>query len=473
MHWLPLVAMVIASALPFPYSPVTRIVAATTETSGSHEDDGGQLLLPPPPLPAPAHNFSDGNASRDPCNANCVPGPAAGAGDHQTTRSAGEPLLRTGQDSEDSERSNSDSDRDPPGVSAQGEKNGRTSNFSCHDDRVSAENAVTEDHSRGGAAVEDSTLKENLRDSRDGGIAGKDDSPSPLPAPDPANVSPATSQQRGLGPFSQWEGTRVATETGEGSPVSEGEGRSPRGGTPDAGPGRPRGVAEEDLEAGMMGVDGIQGVDELFLDAHPRVLFSPSASPPQHPPLLLMLESGALPEGEGGPGWAAPHAGNRRIKRSDVFGPDKRRGERSVCESESVWVTDKKTAIDNHGRTVTILPEIQTPTGALKQYFYETRCRRGEQQQQQLRGSPPRGSSRGGGGGATPAGAGLGLGVAGSGCLGVDKKQWKSECKPKHSFVRALAKDANNRMGWRWIRIDSSCVCVLLSRVSRQSVGKV
>ena len=42
MHWLPLVAMVIASALPFPYSPVTRIVAATTETSsGSHDDGSG------------------------------------------------------------------------------------------------------------------------------------------------------------------------------------------------------------------------------------------------------------------------------------------------------------------------------------------------------------------------------------------------------------------------------------------------
>ena len=30
MHWLPLVAMVIASALPFPHIPVARNVAATT-----------------------------------------------------------------------------------------------------------------------------------------------------------------------------------------------------------------------------------------------------------------------------------------------------------------------------------------------------------------------------------------------------------------------------------------------------------
>uniref|UniRef100_A0A4W6CGZ1 Neurotrophin-4 n=1 Tax=Lates calcarifer TaxID=8187 RepID=A0A4W6CGZ1_LATCA len=134
----------------------------------------------------------------------------------------------------------------------------------------------------------------------------------------------------------------------------------------------------------------------MFLDAHPRVLFSPSLSPPEHP----------------------------------------RRGEKSVCESESVWVTDKKTAIDSHGRQVTILQEIQTQTGPLKQYFYETRC-------------------------------------PGAGCLGVDKKQWLSECKAKQSYVRALTKDANNRTGWRWIRIDSSCVCVLLSRTNQALAREV
>uniref|UniRef100_A0A672Z0L4 Nerve growth factor-related domain-containing protein n=1 Tax=Sphaeramia orbicularis TaxID=375764 RepID=A0A672Z0L4_9TELE len=109
----------------------------------------------------------------------------------------------------------------------------------------------------------------------------------------------------------------------------------------------------------------------MFLDAHPRVLFSPSPSPPEHPPILL-------------------------------------RGEKSVCESESVW----------------------TQTGPLKQYFYETASRPNLEAERR----------------------------------GVDKKQWVSECKAKQSFVRALTKDANNRTGWRWIRIDSSCVCVLLSR---------
>uniref|UniRef100_A0A3Q0S2R5 Neurotrophin-4 n=1 Tax=Amphilophus citrinellus TaxID=61819 RepID=A0A3Q0S2R5_AMPCI len=115
--------------------------------------------------------------------------------------------------------------------------------------------------------------------------------------------------------------------------------------------------------------------------------------------------------------------------------------ERSVCESESSWV-DKIHATDFRGQNVTVLQEIQTQTGPLKQYFYETRCRSAER-----------------------------TGVAGGGCLGVDKKQWHSECKAKQSYVRALTKDSNNKIGWRWIRIDSSCVCVLLSR-AKQATGR-
>lgn len=221
--------------------------------------------------------------------------------------------------------------------------------------------------------------------------------------------------------------------------------------------------------------------DEMFLDAHPRVLFSPSPSPPGHPPLLLMLETSLLEDGgDGGdrddqedtdghieghgdraidrsstPSWVnyskltAGEAARpvRRDKRSHLV--DRRRGEKSVCEAESDWV-NKTSAIDSHGKKVTIIQEIQTRTGPLKQYFYETRCRRAEQ--------------RGGrAGGVT--------GVAGAGCLGVDKKQWRSECKARQSYVRALTKDVNNRTGWRWIRIDSSCVCVLLSRTNQGREG--
>uniref|UniRef100_A0A3Q3WMR2 Nerve growth factor-related domain-containing protein n=1 Tax=Mola mola TaxID=94237 RepID=A0A3Q3WMR2_MOLML len=141
--------------------------------------------------------------------------------------------------------------------------------------------------------------------------------------------------------------------------------------------------------------------DEM-LEAHPRVLFSPS--PPEHPPFLLMLETA-------GDATELLHP-IKRDKRSHLM--DRRRGEKSVCEAESVWVTNKTTAVDSYNVKVTILQEIQTQTGPLKQFFYE---------------------------------------------------------KAKQSFVRALTKDANNRVGWRWIRIDSSCVCVLLSRAN-QAAGR-
>lgn len=224
------------------------------------------------------------------------------------------------------------------------------------------------------------------------------------------------------------------------------------------------GLEEENLdqEAGL-GLDSILDRDEMFLDAHPRVLFSPSPSPPQHPPLLLLLEAGLLEEEQEGPfeghGDRAsdrasyqvpvdPLQPARRDKRSLLM--DRRRGEKSVCESESGWVTNKSTAVDVYGRNVTIMREIQTQSGSLKQFFYETRCRRAELQSSNSLSRSPAGTS-----------------VASAGCLGVDKKQWLSECKAKQSFVRALTKDENNRVAWRWIRIDSSCVCVLLSRANQ------
>lgn len=256
---------------------------------------------------------------------------------------------------------------------------------------------------------------------------------------------------------------------------------------------------EEGLGLGMgMGLEGLHGEDELpFLDAHPRVLFSPSPTPPNHPPLLLMLETGMLAEEEEEEqnevtdadrhiegdwdretdrrvplSWAdtlrgvrePPHPAARR-KRSHLS--QTKRGEMRVCDMDSVWVTDKKTAIDLRGQTVTILPEVQTLTGALKQYFYETRCKKAEQQ---TGGGSPRGAGAGAAG-AEAAASGV-TGVEGATCRGVDKKQWVSECKAKQTYVRALTKDANNKIGWRWIRIDSSCVCVLLSRAARHYGGR-
>uniref|UniRef100_A0A674PPV8 Neurotrophin-4 n=1 Tax=Takifugu rubripes TaxID=31033 RepID=A0A674PPV8_TAKRU len=124
-------------------------------------------------------------------------------------------------------------------------------------------------------------------------------------------------------------------------------------------------------------------------------------------------------------------------------------GELSVCESESVW-TNKSTAIDSLGRNVSVMTEIKTQKGWIKQFFYETRCRRAElrsyNRRSKITGAAPRPAE---------------TGVPRRGCLGVDRKQWESECKVKESYVRALTKDEMNKVGWNWIRIDASCVCVL------------
>ncbi|XP_077450170.1 neurotrophin-3 [Stigmatopora argus] len=105
------------------------------------------------------------------------------------------------------------------------------------------------------------------------------------------------------------------------------------------------------------------------------------------------------------------------------------RGEYSVCDSESQWVTDKSQAVDTRGTPVTVLDKIKTSaTQDIKQYFYETRCR------------TPRPFK--------------------GGCRGIDDKNWNSQCKTTQTYVRALTQ-VRNLVGWRWIRIDTSCVCAL------------
>ncbi|MFT7814817.1 uncharacterized protein LOC108923905 [Arapaima gigas] len=246
-----------------------------------------------------------------------------------------------------------------------------------------------------------------------------------------------------------------------------------------------------ETESALNEVEGIiegrklVGEEELmFLDAHPRVLFSSSPSPPSHPPVLLMLEAGLLSDDveqdeaygqwgvypETSPLVSPFHPqmeldlqaeetsqAKARPRRSRKSSPRSR--EMPMCEVESGWVTDKTTAIDSYGKNVTVLPVIQTLTGPLQQYFYETRCKLDDSVDL---------ARAGGAGGAGGAGrAGGRSGVSGGSCIGVDKRQWVSECKVKQSFVRALTIDVNKRVGWRWIRINSSCVCVLLSRVTR------
>ncbi|KAM4652460.1 neurotrophin-4 isoform 1-T3 [Discoglossus pictus] len=159
----------------------------------------------------------------------------------------------------------------------------------------------------------------------------------------------------------------------------------------------------------------------------PRVALSNQE--PSGPPLLFLADE-SVPHLE-------PANRTSRVKRSggsESVSPS-RRGELSVCDSVNNWVTDKKSAVDIRGKTVTVMSEVQTLTGPLKQYFFETQC------------NPSGGTT--------------------NGCRGVDKRHWTSECKPKQSYVRALTMDNDKQVGWRWIRIDTACVCTLLSRTGR------
>lgn len=166
----------------------------------------------------------------------------------------------------------------------------------------------------------------------------------------------------------------------------------------------------------------------------PRVVLSRGA--PAGPPLLFLLEAGAFGEPAGSPA-------NRSRRGVSETAPASRRGELAVCDAVSGWVTDRRTAVDLRGREVEVLGEVPAAGGSpLRQYFFETRCKADSAEE-----SSP--------------------GASGGGCRGVDRRHWVSECKAKQSYVRALTADAQGRVGWRWIRIDTACVCTLLSRTGR------
>ncbi|XP_078093209.1 neurotrophin-4-like [Mustelus asterias] len=160
----------------------------------------------------------------------------------------------------------------------------------------------------------------------------------------------------------------------------------------------------------------------------PRVTLA--ARPPGVPPFLFIMEESL----------SQAHVANRtwRAKRQAGAGnvDPSRRGDLSVCDSISQWVTDRRAAVDVHGKMVTVMIDVPTSTGPLKQYFYETKCNERST-------------------------------TAQGGCRGVDKRHWISECKTKESYVRALTMDTQKRAGWRWIRINTSCVCTLINRTGR------
>lgn len=103
----------------------------------------------------------------------------------------------------------------------------------------------------------------------------------------------------------------------------------------------------------------------------------------------------------------------------------------AACDSQTRWVTDKHLAIDIGGRQVMVLSEIQTRGAMLKQYFFETSCK------------PSSHTTHS--------------------CRGVDQRYWNSKCDTKQTYVRALTVESDV-VAWRWIKIDTACVCTLIRR---------
>ncbi|XP_015197626.1 nerve growth factor [Lepisosteus oculatus] len=120
--------------------------------------------------------------------------------------------------------------------------------------------------------------------------------------------------------------------------------------------------------------------------------------------------------------------GSRVRRRANPDSQALRRGEYSVCKSISTWVGNKTKATDIKGQEVSVLAEFNINNVVKKQYFFETTC--------------------------------AGNDSGSSGCLGIDSRRWNSYCTNTHTFVRALTVD-KKLVAWRYIRINTACVCVL------------
>ncbi|KAK6312002.1 hypothetical protein J4Q44_G00176660 [Coregonus suidteri] len=406
MHWLPLVAMVIASALPFPHSPVASTVAAMMEPGSSldnHTEDmddsssrsGSYSTLPAPQASVDYNSHS--NASLKDYNLTADSGRADSTkhlsmmgvkkdyNNHIIIKKEVQTLKGKRKQHSYLSKSNFHTENtNSVGLNkysnTDGGKLGST-NGSSRQDYPSQENYVLVDYksdsSRAGddSSFTDMAQKENPHHSLDPRTDKQDLRPPNMSVVE--TYKPSTTaghhSQTGPDPSSQRAPQRAEARTES----SDNRGEEGREGAPWAG-------AEK-----------------------------------EHPPLLLMLESGMLPmegddkeeeeevadadghmEGHGDRetdgsvplSWVDTLRGARepprpahRHKRSHLS--HTRRGEMPVCESESVWVTDKTTVIDDKGHTVNIVPEIKTVKGLLKQYFYETRCR---QEGQQRGGGPQR-----------------------------------------------------------------------------------
>nr|AEH59581.1 venom nerve growth factor [Walterinnesia aegyptia] len=146
----------------------------------------------------------------------------------------------------------------------------------------------------------------------------------------------------------------------------------------------------------------------------PRVLFST-----QPPPLSRDEQSVELLDNE--------DTLNRNIRGKREDHPVHNLGEYSVCDHISAWVT-KTTATDIKGNTVIVMEDVNLNNEVYKQYFFETKCRNPNPEP--------------------------------SGCKGIDSSHWNSYCTETDTFVKALTMEGN-QASWRFIRINTACVCVI------------
>ncbi|XP_023689853.1 neurotrophin-7 isoform X2 [Paramormyrops kingsleyae] len=161
-------------------------------------------------------------------------------------------------------------------------------------------------------------------------------------------------------------------------------------------------------------------------DSHPIPVVDPKLFNKRRyrSPRVLFSAVAPGPEGEGpGP----------RVRRKAT--KPMHRGEYSVCDSVNRWVINKTRATDMAGNEVMVLPNFNIDNVVIKQYFFETTCLTG------------------------PSGT--------TGCRGIDGRRWNSHCSNTHTFVRALT-SFQNQVAWRYIRINTACVCVLSRRSWKQ-----
>ncbi|ARF02692.1 SWPV1-089 [Shearwaterpox virus] len=108
-----------------------------------------------------------------------------------------------------------------------------------------------------------------------------------------------------------------------------------------------------------------------------------------------------------------------------------------ACESTTTWVANKTNVYDRNGVKKELVNEIYHNNKKYQQYLSETKCIEYP---------------------------------AISGCLGIDTRFWESYCSTSHSFVNAIVLN-NGVASWDYIRMDTSCVCVVQMKCKNNTVS--